>query len=639
MSLIKIENLHKSYGIKDLFKDCSLRVENDDRTGVVGINGTGKSTLLKMIAGYESIDSGDIDKAKDIKIEYLAQMPDFDEDATVIEQVLKGDSPVFQLLRSYETALENAETNPTNDEYQKELLKLSERMTNEHAWETESLVKIILTKLQISDFQKKMAVLSGGQKKRIALASILLSDSDLLILDEPTNHLDSETIQWLEGHLSKRKGALLMVTHDRYFLDRVCNNILEVSHGQCYRYDGNYSKYVEAKAERMALESIAEQKTKNLYRQELAWMRAGVKARGTKQKARIQRFDELKSKEFLKDQDSVEISVGFSRMGSKTIILENISKAYGEHKLIEGFSYTFLPDDRLGIVGPNGAGKSTLLNIIVGQIEADSGSVDRGETIKVGYFSQEAKDMDSSLRCIDYIKETAEYVVTEDNRTISAGQMMEKFLISGDMQYSVIDTLSGGERRRLYLMKVLMEAPNVLILDEPTNDLDIDTLKVLENYLDDYKGIVITVSHDRYFLDRICNIIMGFEQSGIVINRGGYEDYIEYKSNRLDDKVKEVKVAKDKADKSQSDETAPEKLNYKEQQALKTIGSEVEELMNKLETLQSQLENNNSEYTKLQEIAESIEETELALFEKMEYQEKLEKKQADFDAYRQSLRS
>nr|MDA3845154.1 ABC-F family ATP-binding cassette domain-containing protein [Vallitaleaceae bacterium] len=639
MALIQADGLSKSYGMKTLFKQIMFHIDENDRIGVVGINGTGKSTLLKILGGYESADSGNISKAKATLIEYLPQSPVFDDEATVLEQVLKGDSEIFVILRAYEIAVEKAHMHPENKAFQSTLLDLSEKMTLANGWELESQVKTILTRLQVSEFDKKINTLSGGERKRVALASALLSNCDLLILDEPTNHLDSDTIDWLEQYLGRRKGALLMVTHDRYFLDRVCNRIIELSHGSCYSYEGNYTTYVTAKAERLVLANVLEQRTQNLYKRELAWIRTGAKARATKQKARISRFEDLKKQEFITEQQNIDISVGFARMGKKTIILDNLGKGFNDVSLFSKLAYTFLPTDRLGVIGPNGAGKTTLLNIIAGQLEADYGTVDIGETMKIGYFSQEAKDMDITLRSIDYIKETAEYVETETGQKVSASQMMDKFLLTGEMQYAPISSLSGGERRRLYLLKVLMEAPNVLILDEPTNDLDIDTLKVLENYIDDFRGIVITVSHDRYFLNRVCNVIMGFEATGVVIYRGRYEDYLDYAKEQANQslsknkqKIREgiQKTSKDKqsSDNSRKDknekkepgkkESAKKKLNvgsinnkvknkqlkmsYKEKQELKNLVGVVERMMAELEILQYELENNKTDYTALQDI-------------------------------------
>jgi len=632
MALIQADGLSKSYGMKTLFNQIVFHVNENDRIGIVGINGTGKSTLLKILAGYESSDQGQIIKSKSTQIEYLPQSPIFDDESTVLEQVLKGDSDILVLLRAYEIAVEKANNHPDNKDYQNTLVGLSEKMTLVNGWELESQVKTILTKLKVSEFDKKINTLSGGQRKRVALASALLSTCDLLILDEPTNHLDSDTIDWLEQHLGRRKGALLMVTHDRYFLDRVCNRIIELSHGSCYSYEGNYTVYVTAKAERMALANILEQRTQNLYRRELAWIRTGARARATKQKARISRFEALENQEFITEQQDIDISVGFTRMGKKTIILENLTKGFNELNLFEDVNYTFLGNDRLGIIGPNGAGKTTMLNIIVGQLEADSGKVDIGDTIRIGYFSQEAKDMDISLRSIDYIKETAEYIETEDGQKISASQMMDKFLLTGEMQYAPIHSLSGGERRRLYLLKVLMEAPNVLILDEPTNDLDIDTLKVLEHYIDDFKGIVVTVSHDRYFLTRICNVIMGFEDDGIIIYKGGYEDYLEY-AKEIEKQQEIAQLRKANQQKNlESDDTKKFKdkqlkLSYQEQLDLQNLGSEIEVLMAELEVLQNSLNENRTDYTILQDITGKIEALEEALLEKMERLEDLKSKE------------
>lgn len=629
MALISVENLSKSYGMKTLFDQINIHIEQGDRIGIVGINGTGKSTLLKIIAGLEGPDSGQVTMPKKTSIAYLTQTPIFDEDATILEQVLKGDSPVFATLRDYEAALEQAHLHPNDKAIHDKLMRLTDAMTQADAWELESQVKTILTKLSVHDFDKKVTTLSGGQKKRVALAAALSAPCDLLILDEPTNHMDNATIDWLEGYLKQQRSALLMVTHDRYFLDRVCNRIVELDHGKAYSYEGNYTVYVDKKVARIELSGVLEQRRQNLFKRELAWIRTGARARSTKQKARIQRFEELKELDFSADQSQVEVSVGFTRLGKKTVVLDHIAKGFDGVTLFKDLEYTLLSNDRLGIIGPNGTGKSTLLNLIVGRLTPDAGNIEIGDTVKIGYFSQEATEMNLNLKSIDYIKETAEYIPTATGYQLSASQMLERFLFTGEMQHAPIHSLSGGERRRLYLLKILMEAPNLLILDEPTNDLDIDTLKVLESYIDDFKGIVISVSHDRYFLDRICTTILSFEPQGIVIHTGNYEDYKEYAALLPSEPLTSDKVAlqeESSPSRSGSQKKPREKLSYKEQQDLENLGPDIEKLMQKLDKLQHELGLHQTDFVKLQEITDTIEATELELLEKMERLETLEEK-------------
>ncbi|MDF2673182.1 MAG: transporter, partial [Clostridiales bacterium] len=511
MNLLTAENILKSYSEKILLNNISIGINEGDKIGVIGINGTGKTTLLKIISGLEQPDEGKITKGNSVTIEYLPQNPDFDMDITVLQQVFKGDSAVIKLIREYEEAINNPNTSSDR------IIKLNYNMDTANAWGIESEAKSILTKLGISDFNARIGTLSGGQKKRIALAGALINPSDLLILDEPTNHLDDETIDWLEQYLNRRKGALLMVTHDRYFLDRIVNEIYELDRGNIYAYKGNYSDFLEKKLEREDLEAASENKRQSLYRKELAWIKRGAKARSTKQKARIERFEKLEQAAVDINGDKLEIASGSSRLGKKVVELEHINKAFDGETLIKDFSYIVERDDRIGIVGPNGIGKSTLLNIISGKLKADNGIIEVGETVKIGMYAQENYHMDDELRVIEYIKDGAEYITTLDGYRISASQMLERFLFSPGTQWTPIGKLSGGEKRRLYLLRVLMEAPNVLLLDEPTNDLDIETLTILEDYIDSFQGAVITVSHDRYFLDKLAEKIFYFEGNGNVV--------------------------------------------------------------------------------------------------------------------------
>ncbi|SMC28290.1 ATP-binding cassette, subfamily F, uup [Clostridium acidisoli DSM 12555] len=593
MNLLSIENISKSYSDKILFKDINLGISEGDKIGLIGVNGTGKSTLLKIIAGFETSDTGKIIKGNSIRIEYLPQNPNFESAASVLEQVFRGDSPSMKLLGQYEEALTSPNTSSER------LMTLSHDMDSLNLWDLESDAKSILTKLGISNFNAKIGTLSGGQKKRVALVSALINKSDLLILDEPTNHLDNESIDWLEQYLNKRKGALLMITHDRYFLDRVTNGILELDNASLYSYTGNYSTFLEKKLEREDLLKSSEEKKQNLFRKELAWIKRGAKARSTKQKARIDRFDQLKESANNISKENVEISVSSSRLGKKVLEIEHISKSFGCKKLIDDFSYIVTRNDRIGIVGPNGSGKSTLMNIISNRLSPDSGTVETGETVKIGVFSQEVYDMNESLRVIEYIKEGAEILTTANGDKISASQMLEKFLFSKDMQWTPISKLSGGEKRRLFLLRILMEAPNVLLLDEPTNDLDIETLTILEDYIENFNGSVITVSHDRYFLDKTCEKIFFFEGNGTISKHTG--NYSEVSAELIN---KEQILVHKTVDKNKI--TVPKnkekglKFSYKEQREYEMIDSVISELESKKEDIQEKINNSSTDYSLLQ---------------------------------------
>ncbi|PAB57717.1 ABC-F family ATP-binding cassette domain-containing protein [Anaeromicrobium sediminis] len=624
MNVLSVENLTKTYGEKILFEDISFTISDTEKIGIIGINGTGKSSLLKIIAGVDSPDSGTMKVPNGIRIEYLPQNPEFDPDATVLKQIFRGESPILKLIREYESTLEEVSENPNNSSLQDKLLKLTDQMNGQDAWELESQVKTVLTKLGITSFNKKMKELSGGQKKRVALASALISPCDLLILDEPTNHMDNMTIDWLENYLANRKGALLMITHDRYFLDRVVNKTLELDKGKMYTYMGNYSYFTEKKLERRDLESSMEKKRQSLYKKELEWIRTGARARTTKQKARIQRFEDLKEKKINIEEENLEISVGHSRLGKKIIEIKNIAKSFPGNDLIKDFTYIFVKEDKIGIVGPNGMGKSTLLNLITEKLSLDGGSIDIGPTVKIGYFSQESQEMNPNLRAIEYIKEVAEFVTTADGTKISASQMMERFLFTSDMQWTYIYKLSGGERRRLYLLSVLMMAPNVLILDEPTNDLDIDTLQVLESYIDEFIGPVITVSHDRYFLDRTCNKILSFEGQGqIVENVGNYSDYMA-KQEELTKHIESSSENTKKAPKEKRVRQQKLKFSYKEEKEYETIEADIEKIEEKISSIDEKMQTCTTDFTKLQELAEEKETLEEELLYKLERQEYLD---------------
>jgi ABC transport system ATP-binding/permease protein len=617
MNLLSAENISKSYSEKQLLNNISLGINEGDKIGLIGVNGTGKSTFLKILAGVEYPDDGRVITGNSVKIEYLSQNPNFDIDATVLEQIFNGDTPVMRLLREYEEALQN----PNEDS--EKIIKLTHKMDAMNAWSIESEAKTILTKLGISDFSARVGSLSGGQRKRIALAAALINPSDLLILDEPTNHLDNDTIDWLEQYLNKRKGAVLMITHDRYFLDRVVNEIIELDSGNLYLYKGNYSVFLEKKAEREELEAASEKKRQSLFKKELAWIRRGAKARTTKQKARIDRFETLSEQLTDISEEKLEISVGSSRLGKKVVELEHISKAFADKKVIDDFSYIVLRNDRVGIVGPNGSGKSTLMNIIAGKVNQDSGTVEIGETVKIGYYSQETHHMDDNMRAIEYIKEAAEFIENAEGYKITASQMMERFLFSGTMQWTPIAKLSGGERRRMYLLRVLMEAPNVLLLDEPTNDLDIETLTILEDYLEDFQGAVISVSHDRYFLDRMAEKIFLFEGAGKIKQyTGNYSEFREAADE--EEELISKTVDKNKAAVNKNSEAVdknkekPLKFSFKEQKEYDEIDSVVSGLESKIEETENKINKAGSDYSLLQQLIAEKEELEKQLEEKME---------------------
>jgi len=618
MIVITAENLHKSYGEKVLFDDITFNITDLDKIGLIGVNGTGKTSLLNIISGIDSPDKGTISSPKGTKIEYLSQNPVFEDDVTVLEYVFMGESPLLKLISNYERVIELSNEEPDNLEIQNDLLRLSADMDKHHAWDLESQVKTVLTKLGITDFNRSVQVLSGGQKKRIALARVLISPCDLLILDEPTNHMDNETIVWLEAYLKARKGALLMITHDRYFLDRVVNRTLELDLGVLHSYDGNYSTFVEKKAERRELSSTLEKKRQNLYKKELEWIRTGAKARTTKQKARIQRFDDLKDTSFHVDDTKMEMNTGHSRLGKKIIEIENVYKSFGDINILENFSYIVTRNDRIGIIGDNGIGKSSLLNLIANKIQPDSGTIDIGKTVQIGYFSQESEEMDESLRVIEYIKDTASHIKTAGGEEITAAIMMERFLFSKDMQWTYIHKLSGGEKRRLYLLKVIMESPNVIILDEPTNDLDIDTLNVLESYIDDFDGIILTVSHDRYFLDRVCQKIFSFQGNGKVVEHtGNYSDFLEYKRKFLD-APSDIEPKKKAPQVTQIKKTSKVKFTYNEKREFETIEADITALEEQINDIDKQVESNPTDFVLLQELSEKKDEIEMELLEKME---------------------
>lgn len=577
MNLFTMECVSKSYTDKLLLDKVSFGIQEGDRIGVLGINGTGKSTLLKLIAGLEEPDEGTITMGRNIEIAYLPQTPVFDTNLSILENVIAGK-------------------------------KAKEAYRN-----IEGEARAMLVKLGIADVEARPDHLSGGQRKRAALVRTLLTPADIIVLDEPTNHLDSQMAEWLEEYLRKYQGAFVMVTHDRYFLDKVTNRILEIDKGKLYSYEANYSRYIELKVQREEMELATERKNKSLYRMELEWMMRGARARSTKQKAHIQRFEALRDREKLAADEQVEISSVYSRLGRTTVELEHLSKSYGDRRLIRDFSYILLPGDRIGIVGRNGCGKSTLLKIMTGVLKPDGGTVVIGQTVKLGYFSQENEAMDESQRVIDYVREVAEYIKTVDGM-VTASQMLERFLFSGSIQYSLIKKLSGGEKRRLYLLRVLMEAPNILILDEPTNDLDIATLTILEDYLQSFEGIVVTVSHDRYFLNKLVNRIFAFEGDGEIHQyEGNYSDYIEKAGALEEEKGKE----KPKQEWKQRN-TEKLRFSYQEKKEYETIDEEIARLEEKITKLEQEMEQSATSYGKLSELTKEKEEAEVLLEERME---------------------
>lgn len=602
MNLLSIENLAKSFGERTLFQNVTFGIAEGDRIGLIGVNGTGKSTFLKIIAGLATPDSGRIIKGNGVQIEYLAQIPDFDGQATVLEQVFKGNSTIMQVIREYEQAVDKAHKEPDNVLWQRKLIALSQRMDAGQAWQLESDARAILNKLGISDFTAVINTLSGGQRKRVALAGALINPADLLILDEPTNHIDNATVAWLEQYLGKHKGALLMITHDRYFLDRVANRIIELDKGILYTYSGNYSTFLEMKSEREEQQEAGERKRQNLLRKELAWIKRGAKARSTKQKARIERFARLAAEKTEPGEEKLQITAGSSRLGRKIIELEHITQSFGGTVLIKDFSYNLQKNDRVGIVGPNGSGKTTLLNIMAGKLIPDTGRVEIGQTVKIGYFSQESSEMDDNVRVIDYIKEEA-HMIPCAGGTISAAQMLERFLFPPVLQWIPVAKLSGGEKRRLSLLKILMSAPNILLLDEPTNDLDTQTLTILEEYFDDFPGAIIAVSHDRYFLDRVAEKIFALEGEGIIRQyTGGYSDYQEKAMLSGVNAREKSKGVMDKPAALKSVKEQPRKFTFKEQREYEQIEDIIAGVEGEMQEVVAAINTAGSDYQLLQEL-------------------------------------
>ncbi|GIP37290.1 ABC transporter ATP-binding protein [Paenibacillus sp. J31TS4] len=623
MHLLSAEGLVKSYGTKVLFDGISFSISEGQRIGLIGVNGTGKTSLLRVLAGLEPPDAGSVIHANRFRADYLPQSPEFEPGTTVLDYLFQADTPVMRAVRDYELALHELERDPDNGRKQAKLFEAQSRMDTLGAWEASTQAKTILSKLGIDAFAQDASLLSGGQRKRVALAAALLHPADLLILDEPTNHIDNETVEWLEEYLSRYRGALLLVTHDRYFLDRVANRILELDRGKLYSYDGNYGVFLEKKAEREEQEAASESKRQNLLRRELAWLHRGAKARTTKQKARIQRAEDLMEQGPGKTDGELELAVTASRLGKQVIELEGVSKTLGGSKLIDGFDYIVMPRDRIGVIGRNGSGKSTLLRLLAGELQPDEGRLVVGQTVKLAFYKQETLHMDESMRVIEYIKEAAETIRLKDGSVVTASQMLERFLFSSSAQWTQIGRLSGGERRRLYLLRTLMGEPNVLLLDEPTNDLDIETLTILEEYLEQFPGAVITVSHDRYFLDKTADRLFAFEGEGrIRLFEGGYSDYLERKRAEDEQAVQpDVRAGKGAGGVIASGDRAGEtpesggakphgsrerarRLSYKEQKEWEIIEERIAELEHKVEELRARIAEAGSDFGAVQTLFE-----------------------------------
>lgn len=625
MNILTVEQVVKSYGEKTLFDHIDFQINEKERIGLVGVNGTGKSTLLNILAGRESVEGGKLYHANHFRVEYLPQNPVFEGDSSVLEQVFYGDTPLMQALCEYEWALAELQLAPEDEKRQAKLFAAQQRMDASGAWEAATLAKTVLTQLGLHDFSQKVSTLSGGQRKRVAMARVLIQPADLLIMDEPTNHIDNDTVEWLEQFLSKWKGALLLVTHDRYFLDRVTNRIFELDRGKLYCYEGNYAAFLEKKAERMEREAAEEDKRQNQLRRELAWLRRGAKARTTKQKARVERVTALRDRKVDGPSAALDISLGASRLGKKIMELDRLGKRFGERTLVKDFSYIVLPEDRIGVIGPNGAGKSTLLNMMAGRLTPDEGTIETGATVKLAYYTQENVEMNEKQRVIDYVKEAAEIIHTNEGEAITAAQMLERFLFPGPLQWTPIGRLSGGEKRRLYLLRTLMGEPNVLLLDEPTNDLDIQTLTILEEYLDDFPGVVITVSHDRYFLDRTADQLFVFTGDGEIESFfGNYSDYTDKarKDEQQEEQLRKAeRAAAPKAAPQASEKreaSRPRKLSFKEQKEWDEIEDVIAGLEDRLTALRTEIEGAGSDFGKVNDLYREEQETTARLEQAMD---------------------
>lgn len=621
MKELRVENLTKTYGDKMLFDHLSFMIHEHDRIGLIGVNGTGKSSLMSILAEQDQPDSGELIHPQDYEIGYLSQWSTFPDQWTVSQVVFQGNSPILRAVREYEEALALLTIDGENESIQKRYEKAEEQMNKEDAWLADTNAKTILQQLGISDTNQTFGSLSGGQKKRVCLAQVLIQAPDLLLLDEPTNHLDYEAIRWLEDYLKHYKGVLMVITHDRYFLDHVTTRIFELSFGKLYEFDGNYQTYLSGKAERIEQEKAAEYKRKQLYKQELAWMRAGVQGRGTKQVARKKRFELLKQNlHQVHENDALEIDIATKRLGKKVLEIKHGNYQIDNHVILNDFNLLIQANERLGITGKNGAGKTTLLNILAGKIPLDSGIYEIGETVRIAYYTQTNEEMDPNKRMIQYLQETAEEVRREDGTTISVPEMLERFLFPRFMHGTLIGKLSGGEKRRLYLLKLLMQQPNVLLLDEPTNDLDIDTLTVLEDYINQMKGAVITVSHDRYFLDKTVNKLLIFQGDGKIDTF--YGEASDYFDQQLTSKPSEELNSKEKKPvketKTNHQPKEKKKLTYNEQKEWETIEDEIESLEQKVSEIQEEMTHQGSDFTALGDLQKELDETNALLDEKME---------------------
>lgn len=623
--ILTIENLCKSYGEKTLFRDVSFSLTDGDKVGIVGVNGTGKSTLIKVLAGLTPPDSGKITAGKNIRIEYLAQDKVFEPENTVLMEAFRGVQPLMKALYAYESVLEESRLHPDDAALADKIIKLSAKIDELDGWQLESDAKTVLTKLGLTDYSAKAKTLSGGQQKRLALASALIQPCDLLLLDEPTNHLDSETIAWLEDYLKKLKCALIMVTHDRYFLDSVAGKILELDKGKSYVYTGNYTQFLELKQARLEREEAAEDKRQNFLRNELKWIRRGAQARSTKQRARIARYEEVKNKEVDIERGKIEIGLAGSRLGRTVIELEDVSYSAGGRQILRDFTYTVLRRDRIAILGPNGSGKTTLLNIIAGKLQPASGTVTIGQTVKIGYFTQKNIDMDERMRAIEYIKEEANFITLADGTRLSASQLMERFLFPGTLQWTPIAKLSGGERRRLYLLRILMGSPNVLLLDEPTNDLDLETMSILEQFIDDFSGAIIFVSHDRFFVDRLADKVFVYQKDGTLRQYpGGYSYYKGVEEREQAQALAGASAAEEKSDKPKKNafkekaKPAAKKLSFKEQKEYAEIEGVIASAEGELKAVQAQMAQNASDYSRLNELSKEEQRLKVKLDELMD---------------------
>lgn len=620
MKLLRADNLDKNYGTKQLLDNVSFLIKEKDRIGLIGINGTGKSTLIKILSGKDHAEKGSIDYPNDYKIGYLSQDTIFSEDISVLDAVFDDDTPVMKAIRSYEKALVDLAQDGENPAVQKAYEKAEEAMNKEDAWLAETSAKTILNKLGILFLDKKVSELSGGQQKRLGLAQVLIQSPDLLLLDEPTNHLDYETIQWLEDYLNHYQGSLIVITHDRYFLDRVTNRIFELANGTLHEYTGNYQAYLVQRAEREEQEKKSLHKNKQLFKQELTWMRAGVKARGTKQQARINRFNDLKDKvSGSSDKGNLEFSVGTKRLGKKVIEIEHANFKIANQVILKDFELLVQANERLGITGENGSGKSTLLNLIAGNLTLDSGVIELGETVNIGYYTQTNDTLDESKRIISYLQEIAEEVKQQDGTVISVTEMLERFLFPRNVHGTLISKLSGGEKRRLYLLSILIQQPNVLLLDEPTNDLDVETLTILEDYLSDFPGAVIAVSHDRYFLDKTMDKLLIFKGQGDMTTfYGSMSDYVEQTGEQESVEKTTKSTTTKKVDKVVSNDGEKKKLTYKEKIEWDTIEEEIAQLEENIESLNEQMLDNSSDAIKLQDLQATLTTTEQTLEDKLE---------------------